>query len=228
MSGATLSIVNSTISGNVNEAEAAGFAVCVNNTATVTVQDSTFSGNTGGALLISGTASLTNVTIAGNSSTGSGNTGGIQNDGSVTLEDTIVANNAGDAGQCLFVGGTLTDGGNNLQYPDSACGGTIPVANPRLGPLANNGGPTQTMALLPGSPAVDAGSSGSCLPTDQRGVARTDGDGDGTVTCDIGAYEAPAGINEAFPSVPTLGGVALAVLGIALAAAGAIAAARRI
>jgi hypothetical protein len=227
MSGATLSIANSTISGNVNEAQAAGFAVCGNNTATVTVQNSTFSGNTGGALLISGTATLTNVTIAGNSSTGAGNTGGIQDDGAVTLADTIVAENAGDAGQCLFVGGTLTDGGNNLQYPDSQCGATIPVENPRLGPLANNGGPTETMALLPGSPAVDAGSSGSCLPADQRGVARTDGDGDGTVVCDIGAFEAPANINKVYPSVPALGGAGLALLGLGLGAAGAIAASRR-
>jgi hypothetical protein len=199
-----LTITNSTISGNVNEAAAAGFAVCGNNTSTMTVQDSTFSGNTGGAINTSGTATLTNVTIAGNSSTGSGNTGGIEVfGGSLTLVDSIVANNTG-VGQCAaIVSGTITDGGNNLQFPGTTCGATIPSLDPLLGPLANNGGPTFTMALLPGSPAVDAGNNATCLPTDQRGQARTDGDGNGTVVCDIGAYEAPAGINVVV-SPPTI------------------------
>ena len=219
--GANLRIENSTISGNVNEAPAAGFAVCANDTSTATFEDSTFSGNTGGAFLMSGTATLTNVTIAGNSSTGSGNTGGIEiAGGTLTLADTILANNAGDVGQCANIGGTVNDGGNNLQFPGSDCGAGIPATNPLLGPLAANGGPTRTMALLPGSPAVDAGSNGTCLATDQRGVARTDGDGDGTVTCDIGAYEAPAGINAAAPSVPALGGRELAGLAALLAGAG--------
>ena len=217
---ATLTIENSTISGNVNEAQASGFAVCANVTSTATIRNSTFSGNTGGAFFSSGTATLTNVTIAGNSSTGSGNAGGIQSNGTITLEDTIVANNAGDAGQCLIVSGTIADGGNDLQFPDGSCNATIPVKDPLLGPLANNGGPTQTMALLPGSPAVDAGSNGTCLPADQRGVARTDGDGDGTVTCDIGAYEAPANINKVYRSVPTLDPKALAAMAALLAGVG--------
>jgi hypothetical protein len=225
VSGA-LTITNSTISGNVNEAPASGFAVCGNNTSTITVQDSTFSGNTGGALDTSGTAMLTNVTIAGNSSTGGGNTGGIEIfEGSVTLVDTIVANNTGDVtGQCALVGaGAVTDGGNNLQFPGSDCGATIPSQNPVLGPLANNGGPTQTMALLAGSPAVDAGSNGTCLATDQRGQARTDGNSDGTVVCDIGAYEAPAGINLVVAQVPALGIPGLGALAAILAVAGLIA-----
>jgi hypothetical protein len=220
---ASLTIANSTISGNVNEAPAAGFAVCGNNTSTMTVQDSTFSGNTGGAINTSGTATLTNVTIAGNSSTGAGNTGGIEIfGGTVTLVDTIVANNTGDVGQCANVSGTVTDGGNNLQFPGSDCGASIPSVNPVLGPLVNNGGPTQTMALLAGSPAVDAGSNGTCLATDQRGQARTDGNSDGTVVCDIGAYEAPAGINVVVvvAQVPALGGGGIAALAVLLAGAG--------
>jgi hypothetical protein len=54
----------------------------------------------------------------------------------------------------------------------------------------DNGGPTETHALLPGSPAVDAGDDTACPAADQRGVTRpVDGNGDGTAVCDIGAYE---------------------------------------
>ncbi len=54
-----------------------------------------------------------------------------------------------------------------------------------LGALADNGGPTLTHALLPGSPALDAGNDAACSATDQRGVSRPQG-----AHCDIGAYEA--------------------------------------
>jgi len=58
------------------------------------------------------------------------------------------------------------------------------VTNPLLGPLQNNGGQTQTHALLTGSPAIDAGTNTGCPTTDQRGIARPQG-----ATCDIGAFE---------------------------------------
>jgi hypothetical protein len=62
--------------------------------------------------------------------------------------------------------------------------------DPLLGPLADNGGPTLTHALLPGSPAIDGGDATSCLSTDQRFLDRpVDGDGDGMAVCDIGAFE---------------------------------------
>jgi hypothetical protein len=62
--------------------------------------------------------------------------------------------------------------------------------DPRLGPLAFNGGPTRTHALLAGSPAIDHGDNSGAPATDQRGVARRrDGDGNGSQITDIGAFE---------------------------------------
>jgi hypothetical protein len=196
MAGATLTIDRSTITGNINQASASGFAVCANNTATLNVNNSTLTDNTGGAISCSGTCSVTNSTVADNTSTGSGNTGGILAfGGTVTLHNTIVSNNAG-TGQCATVSGSIVNGGHNLQFPDAACGAAITVADPQLGPLASNGGPTQTMALSADSPAIDTADSASFLPTDQRNVLRPQGAGP-----DIGAYE------FVFPaSVPAMSG----------------------
>jgi hypothetical protein len=74
--------------------------------------------------------------------------------------------------------------------------GDVSNVDPLLGSLANNGGGIETEALLVGSPAIDAGSSMSYLPTDERGILRPqDGDGDGTAISDIGAYELEAAGN---------------------------------
>jgi hypothetical protein len=79
-----------------------------------------------------------------------------------------------------------------------------------LGPLADNGGPTETHALLPGSPAIDTANDASCPAIDQRGEARPfDGDGDGMAHCDIGSVEY---LPEPRGSVTLIAGAALLAL----------------
>lgn len=154
----------------------------------------TFDGNSGyyGAsiYLEKAGATLLNDTIAhGNGVEG----GGIYKpDLATAITNTIVADNQG--GDCYDgPAGTSTDKGNNLDS-DSTCFGTTPESSgdlvstdPDLGSLANNGGPTETDALLAGSPAIGGGNNALCPSTDQRGVPRPQG-----ANCDIGAFEAAA------------------------------------
>ena len=123
---------------------------------TATLTDCTLSGNSasfGGGLLNDGTATLTDCTLSGNSAGNNG--GGLYNyGGTATLTNTIVAGNSGDD----IAGGY--SGSHNL------IGG-----NPLLAPLGDYGGPTQTMALLPGSPAIGTGTAIAGVTTDQRGFA---------------------------------------------------------
>jgi len=133
--------------------------------------------------------SVSNTTFSGNRAAGFGVGvgGGISNDGgTVTLKNAIVANSA-TGNNCL---GAMIDGGGNLSYPDITCPGIN--AEPMLGPLQNNGGPTDTMALKAGSAAIDGGNDAICAAPpvnglDQRGISRPQGP-----HCDIGAFEALA------------------------------------
>jgi hypothetical protein len=113
------------------------------------------------------------------------------NASSTTLRNTIVDANKADIAANLAA--SPTSQGHNLlgENPGSGLQKTdIVNANPLLGPLQNNGGPTQTQALLSGSPAIDKGSNTNCPSTDQRGKARPkDGDGNGKAVCDIGSFE---------------------------------------
>jgi CSLREA domain-containing protein len=131
----------------------------------------------GGGIHNQGDLTLTNSTVSGNDE------GICNHDGRVaTLTNTIVAGNSANCS-----GPDITSLGYNLA-DDTSCGfsatGDLVVADAMLGPLQDNGGPTETHDLLPGSLAIDAG--GSCPPptTDQRGVVRPQG-----VACDIGAVE---------------------------------------
>jgi hypothetical protein len=133
-------------------------------------------GGTGIYCDISG-GNLTNCTIAWNSSVaGTGGAGGVGTYGHQV---------AGSPGPSGSASGANPNGSllNVLLFSNTPAGSNT-FADPKLGPLADNGGPTWTMALLPGSPAIDAGSAVGAPPTDQRGFPRPSG-----VACDIGAYE---------------------------------------
>jgi CSLREA domain-containing protein len=191
-SNASGTLTNTTVSGNTSNGGGGG----VSNFGTLTLTDSTVSGNTavsGGGITNGKTLTLVNVTVTGNSAPAGG--GGIQNAPaalSATLKNTILASNT-PGGNCS---GTITSSGHNLD-DGNGCGfagpGDLTNTNPQLGPLADNGGPAMTHALLPGSPAIDAGDNTGCPATDQRGYGRPmDGDGNGSAVCDIGAFEAGA------------------------------------
>jgi predicted outer membrane repeat protein len=169
ISGGALSIVNSTISGN--SAGENGGGISGNN---VSIVNSTISGNSadtsGGGIDDAASLRVSNCTITSNSAPSGGN---IYNEGSVDVSDTIL--NAGASGQNIFNdGGTVTSLGYNLSSDDGGGYLTGPGdqinTDPLLGPLQDNGGPTLTHALLPGSLAIDAGDPSFTPPPfkDQR------------------------------------------------------------
>jgi len=207
----TLTLTDCTVSGNTAEFVEGGTGG-IENAGTLTLTNCTVSGNTaydaGGGIRNDGTLTLTNCTVTQNhddqDDNGSGSGGGIFNNSTVTLVNTIVADNYLGSGTAtesdIVINGTGTvdqdHSFNNLIGTGGAGGlvsGTkgniVGVADPKLGPLSDNGGPTKTHALLPGSPAINAGSNSDVpagVTSDERGpgFARISG---GTV--DIGAFE---------------------------------------
>jgi CSLREA domain-containing protein len=195
-------ITNSTISGNSAGSFGGGI---YNEMGTVTITNGTISGNSaasfsgGGIIVSSGTANLSFVTIASNSA----NTGGgiRVSAGTVNIKNSIVGNNtASTEPNCS--GGVTATGANFATDGTCTRFTTVPSTGPgglNLGPLANNGGPTQTHALQAGSVAINAVPSGQCsdvngnpVTQDQRGVPRPQGS-----RCDVGAYEAAAASTQA-------------------------------
>jgi CSLREA domain-containing protein len=211
----SVTVTNSTITGNSAGAGGwggfGGEAGCGGNSG-----NSGNGGHGGGIRVTDATSSLLNSTVAGNARGSGGPKigGGISDDtyncpqngnpgnpgtsgvaGGLfvqastasqdeKLQNTIVASNTADNCDSAPAGG-FSDGGHNLSFGDATC----PAAfnnDPKLGPLHSNGGPTQTLALLAGSAAINKvpSSGAGCPATDQRGVSRPRGAG-----CDIGAYE---------------------------------------
>jgi len=193
----TLLLNGVTLSGNTANS-GGGIA----NDFTITLTNVTVSSNTahtdGGGIKTNAIATLTNVTISGNTAEPGADSGGNYYYLSDAAFENVLVGDTPLGDSCTGFGGMLTTDDHNLDSGNT-CGftgaGDLVNTNPLLGPLEDNGGPTFTSALLPGSPAIDAGAG--CPATDQRGVARPiDGNGDGTALCDIGAYEFD-------PSIPT-------------------------
>lgn len=186
----TLTMTNSTISGN-SASDSGG--VYNGDGSTFTLTNSTISGNTssshaGGVETTAGsTFTMTNSTITGNRASSDG--GGVFHHGDIlTLTRTLVSGNTASTGSEISASGTVTANDFNLFGHDNDAGvvGFSPgvtdlvpsvAINAILDPLlSDNGGPTLTHALVPGSPAIDASpADADCEPTDQRGVFRPQG-----------------------------------------------------
>ncbi|EMI18592.1 extracellular nuclease [Rhodopirellula maiorica SM1] len=184
----TLAVTRSTVSGNIS---ADGGGIFNDGTSgDITITNSTIAANTatinGGGINSEGAdVTLTSVTIAGNTAVIGG---GIYTLGGVfSTTNTLVANNNATTG--TDASGSITSGGNNLL--GNSAGVTlsgslqtnITDVDALLDMLGDNGGPTHTIALLQGSPALNSGVAAG-LTVDQRGVARPQGTG-----FDIGAFE---------------------------------------
>ncbi|HET6977403.1 MAG TPA: Ig-like domain-containing protein [Pyrinomonadaceae bacterium] len=231
-----LTIVNSTLSGNTTASDGGAISTTATGTS-LTLINTTISGNTaggsgGGVIVLGGTMTSINCTITNNVADSDNNAlgdgGGIRaHAGTTTLKNTIVAGNFNEDGasdaaddisgtidaasSCNLIGtggaGGLTNGVNNNQ---------VGVANAGLGPLGDNGGTTNAHALLPASPAVEAGSNANLpadtfdldgdtnvsetLPLDQRGPGfpRVADSQDANIVqiVDIGAYELHPSIED--------------------------------
>ncbi len=193
MAGGMLILNNSTVSGNT--ARHRGGGIFKFGFGTLTLTNSTVSGNTatlndGGGIFSGTRATFVNSTVVENQAGGRG--GGVYNDGTlVELVNTLIAQNSASngpdcSGKLASLGHNLV--GNSIGCNFGAAGGDQVSfqlgIDPRLGPLQDNGGPTDTHALLEGSPAIDAGDDGAAPETDQRGVHRPRG-----TSSDIGAFE---------------------------------------
>lgn len=147
----------------------------------------------GGGLSVNGGAvTLIHTTVSGNISesdprAGMPSAGGlVVTNGRVVIKNSLVANSKGSA-DCAVYGGTVGYAGVNL-IEDGSCGASstdlILKGDPKLGSLLDNGGPTQTHALSPGSVLINKVPASACEPVDQRGVRRPQGR-----QCDVGAFE---------------------------------------
>ncbi len=218
--GTVVNLMGCTVSGNLvapnnlmnSSGQGAGIYV-IGSSTILNLSNCTLSGNAtnssayytenrgGGICQVSGMVTLANCTVSGNNARDSG--GGLY--GTFNLGNTIVAGNTSGSGP--DVSGTLTSQGYNLigngsgaTISGTTTGNQLDV-NPQLGVLASNGGPTQTHALLAGSPAIDAGNpnfDNTATPYDQRGfvfLRKSSG------AIDIGAYEVQGAADTTPPTI---------------------------
>ncbi|MGI8857290.1 MAG: choice-of-anchor Q domain-containing protein [Thermomicrobiales bacterium] len=199
----TITMTNSTLTQNSSDGKGGGIYSYLG---TVTVTNSTFTGNSasngGGIAIVGATATVTNSTLAGNSATTAG--GGVYNQGTLTVTNSTIAGNAASPS----FGGGIADGTinatNTLIVDNTGSGdvdtslatnshnrtGAFIFADPDPKMPQDHGGPTKTLALPAGSPAIGAGDPAACAAApvggmDQRGIPRP------ATVCDIGAYETP-------------------------------------
>jgi hypothetical protein len=190
----TLTVTNSTVSGNTATAtstEGSGFGGGIKNsdTGTATLTNSTVSGNAavrGGGVHNEGTMTLTNSTLSGNSGDGIAN-----ETGTVTLTNSVIDGDCVPAGSAISGGHNIESSGDTCGFEEASDQINVSTEDLNLGPLQDNGGPTQTHALLPGSVAIDVIPVAACvdpvgdpLTADQRGEPRPGG-----LMCDVGAFE---------------------------------------
>jgi hypothetical protein len=219
--GGTLTLVNSVVSGNSGERPTFNGGGGIINGGTLTLVNSVVSANSGyvgGGISSGGTMTLVQSTVSGNNAALGG--GGILNFGAMAMVNCTVSGNSGSSGRGIYIDGleestitgsivdgdcslalpaALTSSGHNIESPGDTCGFDtdkgdlfdVTAEQLNLGPLHDNGGPTETHALLPGSAAIDQIPEADCvdgdgepLTTDQRGEPRPAGDG-----CDVGAFE---------------------------------------
>ncbi len=205
--GSNVSLNRCTLTNNT--AFRGGGAIFVGSGGTLNATNCTIAGNSafsaGGAIRNEGaTVTLTHTTITGNSIFGDG-AGLYTTNGGEVLVNTIIAGNQANNATKHDIGGAnvsasshhnlIGDAGSSGGLSNGVNGNIVGVS-PQLNSLASNGGPTQTMSLLPNSPALDAAAAGFAS-TDQRGVSRPRGAGE-----DIGAYELIPGAPTLFTSDP--------------------------
>jgi len=195
----TLTIERSTIVGNLAYDNGGGLYNFNGGTTTLrnTTLDANFVGGDDGSHIYNdGTLNLEHVTIEAFAIFGDASDIALyHHNGTLNMTNTLISASQTLGGttstSCAINSGTFATNINNL-IEDGTCLPSLSVApglvdtdlsDPDPAETADNGGPTDTIALLATSQAIDAGASGSCLPTDQRGVPRT------AATCDIGAFE---------------------------------------
>lgn len=181
----TNTIVSTTIANNrIEGAGAYGGGIASNGTTEVinTTIYNNRAGRGGGVYINRHSTRVVNSTFVNNSAL-TGHTVARGSNGTIAFKNSILVSPVGGTSlNCVFSRANFVDEGNNLQFGDTTCFPNKPSVDLKLATLGSNGGPTPTIPLNAGSPAIDAADSKACPTTDQRGFSRAG-------VCDIGAFE---------------------------------------